>query len=879
MMKEKNLYYISLLFFFFTLSTLTTSAQTRVYSTSRIIKTPPVIDGVINDSAWSEVNWSGNFLQRQPYEGLPPSQKTEFKVLYDNSYLYIAIRLWDTQPNLIQRRLTRRDTWEGDWIGIGIDSYNDDLTAFVFAVSAAGVKNDAIVSNDSDFDDTWDPVWYTKVSIDDLGWYAEMKIPYNQLRFSDIQDHIWGFEVHRNLFRLQEESLWQLIPQDAGGYVSRWGSLVGINNIKPKKEIALTPYGMVNYESYEREENNPFATGSEFGFNVGLDGKVAITNELTLNFTVNPDFGQVEADPSEVNLSAFETFFQEKRPFFIEGSNIFDFKLTQGEGPFSEENLFYSRRIGAQPHYEPELLGSEYAKAPEFTRILGAVKLSGKTQNGLSVGILETITKEEKAIIDYNGERRDEVIEPITNFFNTRVQKDYNRGNTQIGGMLTATNRFINDSALNFLPNSAYTGGLDFANYWNEKSYFLTALATFSIVNGSTEAITALQESPQHYFQRPDSDHLNVDTTLTRLTGSGGTIEVGKIGGGHWTYSGRFMWRSPGLELNDMGYLRYADAINITAYAEYRIWEPIGILRSFNISSTTWRAWDYSGVRLHSGINLRIQMQLMNYFRVRTGMYREGYDIDRHELRGGPSLKVPGSWGTFISVTSDDRKRFVLEMFSRFQFGDDDYQQSNSFGMELAYRPFDFLELSFEPSYTFSESDVIYIDKFEEQDLNHSIVYLVSAIDKEFVNFDFRINVGITPNLSIQYWGQPFLFSGDYYDFKKVINASFTNWQDQYYTFNQIDIDFNDSYDTYTIHDGSNAYTLENPDFSFFEFRSNLVVRWEYLPGSTAYLVWSQGRTGDDPNGNFSLSDNISKLAQITPHNVIHLKLSYRFSY
>jgi hypothetical protein len=492
---------------------------------------------------------------------------------------------------------------------------------------------------------------------------------------------------------------------------------------------------------------------------------------------------------------------------------------------------------------------------------------------------LETITKEEKAIIDYNGERRDEVIEPITNFFNTRIQKDYNRGNTQIGGMLTATNRFINDSTLNFLPNSAYTGGLDFANYWNEKSYFLTARATFSIVNGSNEAITALQESPQHYFQRPDSQHLNVDTTLTSLVGSGGTIEGGKIGGGHWTYSSRFMWRSPGLELNDMGYLRYADALSITARGEYRIWEPIGIFRSFNISSSTWWGWDYSGLQLYSGINLRLQMQFMNYFRIRTGIHREGYDIDRHELRGGPSLKVPGSWGTFISVSSDDRKNFILELFSRVRFGDDDYQQSRSFGMELAYHPFDFLEISFEPSYTFSESYVIYIDEFEQQDLNHSLVYLVSSIDKEFVNFDFRINLGITPNLSIQYWGQPFLFSGDYYDFKKVINTSSSNWQDQYYAFNQSDIDFNDPYDTYTIHDGSNTYTFENPDFSFFEFRSNLVMRWEYLPGSTAYLVWSQGRTGDDPNGDFSLSDNISKLVQIKPHNVILLKLSYRFSY
>lgn len=852
-------------------------SQNRVYNTSRVTGNPPVIDGVINDEAWEKVSWSGNFLQREPYEGQPATQKTDIKILYDNNNLYVAIRLWDNDASKIERRLTRRDSWEGDWVAFGVDSYNDDLTAFVFAVSAAGVKNDAIITNDTDPDDTWDPVWYTKVSIDDEGWSAEMKIPYNQIRFADVEDHVWGMEVLRYIFREQEESLWELVPQNAAGWVSRWGTLEGINNIKPKKEIEIVPYGMVKFETYEKEEGNPFKTGSDFGYNAGVDGKVAITNDLTLNYSINPDFGQVEADPSEVNLSAFETFFEEKRPFFIEGSSIYNYSLTQGDGPFSSDNLFYSRRIGTRPHYEPDISDGEYMKSPEFTTILGAVKLSGKTQNGLSIGVLESLTKEEKAIIDSNGERRAEVIEPTTNFFNTRIQKDYNKGNTQIGGMVTATNRFINDSTLEFLPNSAYTGGLDFANFWDEKSYYLSARATMSVVTGTKEAMTEIQESPQHYFQRPDAKHLSVDTNLTSLMGSGGTIEGGKIGGGHWSYGGWTTWRSPGLELNDMGYLRSSDFVNQILWGGYRIWEPFSIFRRINFNAATWHGWDFSGLYLYSGGNLNVNMQFTNYWRLGTGVNREGFDIDRHELRGGPALRTPGSWNSWISISTDERKKLEFSIMAMGNWGDDSYRKTNRVSFEVEYRPFDFIELELEPSYNFSNNYMIYIDTFDNED--NTSTYLVSSIDKEFVSMDIRINVGITPDLSIQFWGQPFLFSGNYSQFRKVTNAMAANWKDQYYSFKPDQVDFNAEADEYIITDGNNTYNFENPDFSFYEFRSNFVIRWEYIPGSTAYLVWSQGRTGDHPDGRFSLSDNISRLSDLTPHNVFLLKFSYRFSF
>lgn len=852
------------------------SGQERTYTTTKIVGEAPVIDGIVAENVWEQVEWTGEFIQREPYEGKPPSQETKFKILYDNNNLYVAIRAYDSEPDKIERRLTRRDNWAGDWIGFGIDSYNDDLTAFVFCVTAAGVKADVIITNDTDHDDTWNPVWYTKVSIDDEGWVAEMKIPFNQLRFSNEEKQTWGLEVVRSLFRKEEESLWQPVPVEAAGWVSRWGSLEGIENINPKKEIEIIPYGMVKFETYEKEENNPFATGSDFGYNAGVDGKVAISNDLTLNFTVNPDFGQVEADPSEVNLSAFETFFEEKRPFFVEGSNIYNYPLTAGDGPFSRDNLFYSRRIGIQPHYYPDLEDNEYGNAPEFTTILGAVKLSGKTKNGLSIGILESLTKEENITIEKNGERRYEVIEPMTNFFNTRIQKDFDGGNTQIGGMVTATNRFINDSTVDYLPNSAYTSGLDFSKFWDDKSYYVSAKASMSVVSGSREAITEIQESPQHYFQRPDAKHLKVDTTLTSISGSGGTIEGGKIGGGHWSFGGWSTWRSPGLELNDMGYMRISDFINQVAWVGYRIWEPFSIFRSINFNAAGWTGWDFSGLHLYGGANINAHTQFKNYWSFGTGVNRETFDINRHELRGGPSLRAPGAWHSFFSISTDERKKLEFELSMSGGWGDNGYYKSRDISFEIEYRPFDFLELSVEPSYSQSDNYMIYVETIEHPNSN---TYLVSSIDQEFVSMDFRIDIGITPDMSIQFWGQPFLFSGNYSEFKKVVDPMNTSIMDQYHTYTPDQISYDSDANIYDVVDGNESYSFENPDFSFYEFRSNLVMRWEYIPGSTAYLVWSQGRTGDHPDGRFSLSDNIDRLSSLKAHNVFLLKLSYRFSF
>lgn len=379
--------------------------QKRTYHTTRVEGEVPVIDGQLDDQAWKDIQWGNNFTQLEPYEGKEPSQQTAFKVLYDDSYVYIAVNSYDSNVNEIEKRMSRRDDLEGDFVAIGIDSYNDERTSFTFFATAAGVKGDILISEDGDNEDeTWDPIWYLKTSSTQEGWVAEMKIPLTQLRFSAADEQIWGFQIMRQLFRKEESSTWQPMKLDDPGLVSRYGKIKGIKGIKPQKQADIVPYVTSKVDRYEKEEENFFADGSDFGYNAGVDAKIGITNNLTLDLTVNPDFGQVEADPSEVNLSAFETYFREKRPFFIEGRNILDFGINAGDGDFASDNLFYSRRIGRRPHFGPWdddnfNEDDEYYKMPENSKILGAMKLTGKTNNGWSIGVMESFTNRESVQI------------------------------------------------------------------------------------------------------------------------------------------------------------------------------------------------------------------------------------------------------------------------------------------------------------------------------------------------------------------------------------------------------------------------------------------------------------------------------------------------
>lgn len=515
------------------------SPEKKQYKAERLTVAPD-IDGILDEEVWNSGTWSGDFTQWEPYNGKPASQKTEFKILFDENNLYVAVKAYDTSPGSIVKRMTRRDQIDGDMVAVVFDSYHDLRTGFWFGVSAGGVKNDEMMTNNGNNEDqSWDPNWWVKTSINEDGMVAEMKIPFSQLRFEKNSGVVWGLELIRIIYRKDETSVWQGIPRDAPGIIHLIGEMTGLEQVKPRKIFDVTPYGVAKAERYKPEAGNPFATGKGSKINGGLDAKIGVTNNLTVDLTVNPDFGQVEADPSVVNLTAYETFFEEKRPFFIEGNNITDFGLGIGDGGLGNDNLFYSRRIGRKPQGSVVDFGG-HSDTSINASIIGAAKLTGKTKNGLSVGFLNAVTAEEKAEIDTNGTRTFQTVEPLTNYLVGRIQKDYNSGNTIIGGIITGVNRDMKDiplvgdesgNLINRLPGAAYSGGLDFTQYFKDKTYMFNINAAFSQINGTELAIVKAQRSSARYFQRPGS-YISLDSSRTSLSGSGGRVQFLKAGKG-----------------------------------------------------------------------------------------------------------------------------------------------------------------------------------------------------------------------------------------------------------------------------------------------------------------------------------------------------------
>lgn len=866
-----------------------TQTPVKKYTSSRIQGIAPAIDGIINDREWQGVEWQGDFVQREPLDGASPSQQTSFKILYDDNNLYVAVRAYDSVPGQIVRRLARRDNSDGDWVGIIIDSYADKLTGFGFGITAAGVKFDLIIINDGNDDGSWDAIFDAKSAIDALGWTAEFRIPLSQLRFAAKEEHTWGLDIFRYIFRKQEMSLWQPIARNAPGFVSLFGELNGLNGIKPHRDVEILPYVMASEKLSEKEEGNPFATGKKFSPKAGVDGKIGLTNDLTLNFTVNPDFGQVEADPSEVNLSAFETYFSEKRPFFVEGKNIFDFSMTNGDGDDTRNMLFYSRRIGRQPQYYYDVIDNlqdgEYADVPSATNILGSFKLSGKTRSGLSIGILESVTQNQQATIDLDGDQRKVTVEPLTNYTVARLQRDFKKGETQIGGMFTSTNRFINDSYLEFLPNSAYTGGLDFTRYWKNKTYYIRLKGVYSNLNGTRGCITGLQQSATHYYQRPDQDYMKVDTSRTTLNGYGGTISGGKAGQGHWQYMGWLTFRSPGLDFNDIGYMRRGDEIQQVAWVGYRIYKPFSIFKYLSINANQWNGWNFGGEWLYIGGNINANTQFKNYWQFNIAVNAEPQVLAQTMLRGGPMLLMPGSLNNYFNIETDSRKKLSFELGLSLNHGFEDYYKTTSLNFGAVYKPINSLSISLFPGYTCGHDDLQYIDKL--QNLTSSAGtspdrYLLARLDRKVFSLSARLNVSITPDLSIQFWGQPFLFSGKYSRYKYVTTPRAEKYSDRYHEYSGKEIgryysengqDFYYSIDENS--DNVEDYWFWEPDFRFMQFRSNLVARWEYKPGSALYLVWSQGRTGYEENSYFDIRSNMNDLFNTKPEDIFLIKFSY----
>lgn len=852
--------------------------EKKSYSAQKVTALNITVDGLFTEPEWITTSWENQFIQHEPYEGKMPYLQTEYAILYDENNIYVAIKSFDTNPDSISLRLTRRDIYDGDMVGIIFDTYHDLRTGFSFIVSAAGVKSDFLISNYGfNEDPTWDPIWWVKTLKTTEGWNAEMRIPLSQLRFAVGEEQLWGMQVLRYIFRKDELSSWQPMKRDKAGFISQFGTLNGIKNIEPKNTLNVTPYVVARTERFEKEPNNPFrASGKINDLDVGLDAKIGLTNYLTMDLTINPDFGQVEADPSEVNLSTYETFFEEKRPFFIEGKNILNYALQFGDGNMSAKGLFYSRRIGRRPQYSPDLESGKYVDIPEFTSILGAAKITGKTNNGWSAGILESVTAEENAEIKGIEKGYTQSVEPLTNFLVGRLQKDFNKGNTYLGGMITAVNRSINDEHLEFLHTSAYTGGFDFVHKWDDKNWLFDAGLYLSQVKGSTKAIARTQNSYIHNFQRPDANYLQYDSTRTSLSGSGAKLALGKVGG-RFNIGSIFSMKTPGLEVNDIGYAQQVDKVMQVIWSGYAFNEPFSIFRKARININQYAIWDFGGNRNTLGGNINANGQFTNYWFLIGGLSLSGEQLFNSALRSGPALKIPGYKSLFWKVNTNQQKKLTFE-FEGFNYfsNEKDFRNMWKYEFSVGYRPLKSLSIEVSPEIERYSDDLMYVTK---KNYGNDKRYIMSHIERNTVNMSLRVNYNITPELTIQYWGQPFIATGDYTEFKHITNSKADKLADRYQLYTNDQISFDEQNDSYIIDeniDGNIDYSFNKPDFNVKEFLSNLVVRWEFQPGSIIYLVWSQTRKHYVNDGAFDISNDIEDLFNGGANNIFLMKFSYR---
>jgi hypothetical protein len=826
------------------------SPKQPVYTTSRLVTAKPVIDGKLDDECWTKGTWAGNFRQWIPKEGAKPSYPTYFNIQYDDRNLYVAIRAHDGEPGKILRQAGVRDEFTGDIAGVNFDSYHDYRTGFEFSVTAWGQKIDLVLFNPNNWDLNWSAVWKVKTGLEDSAWVAEYEIPLNQLRYSGKDEQVWGLHVWRWVSRLQEESDWEIQSKTGPGVLFNFGELHGIKGLKKSRRLEIMPYTLGDLKTMQKEPGNPFADkGRVWGGNVGLDAKIGISSNFTIDLTVNPDFGQVESDPSVMNLTAFETFYEEKRPFFLEGLTIFDYK-------FGDQSLFYSRRIGHAPSRPVSPNDNLFVSSPDKTSILSAVKFSGTTSKGLSVGLIQSVTSNEFASLsDKSGNRSSVKIEPLTSYTVARVQKGYNAGNTVFGGMLTSTNRVIENNNLSTLSTDAYTGGLDLLHHWKDKEYYIDARLIGSYVNGSKESITLLEQSSARYYQRPGASYLKYDTTATHLNGWGGKLMVGKGSKGLWKYSTGVTWLSPGLELNDLGYMNTADEINQENDVSYQITQPAKIFLTYSIELEQFNTWNFDGQYLGSGAHLAFLSSFKNQWGFSTNLIYHSRALDTKILRGGYDMLMPYAVTTFGSVNTDPSKKFTGNIAYSYEYRGNNSAVSYQLGPGITYRPVNNLKFGVTLNYINNRDNLQYVTTIEAQPLNR---YILGTINQTTVGLTFRVDINLTPEFSIQYYGSPFLSRGSYSQLKYITDPKAKLFENRFDDF------------TYQL--------STNPDFNFHEFRSNLVAKWEYRLGSFIYLVWSSERSGNTTDSHASLTQSYKQLRSIFPNNIFLIKLNYWFS-
>jgi hypothetical protein len=795
------------------------------------------------DAVWLGAEPTVEFVQREPHEGAAPSQRTEFRVAYDASTLYVKVRAFDAEPDKIVTYLTRRDDNSPcDWLRVFIDSYHDRRTAYEFAVNPSGVKQDRYWFNDSDRDDSWDAVWDVSVTRDGDGWIAEFRIPFSQLRFSPGVANTFGLAVVREIGRLKETSTWPLLPRAATGYVSSFGDLTGLSMLATPKRLELLPY-MVSQLTTQRTSGNPLVQAADPQAALGLDLKYGLTTGLTFTGTVNPDFGQVEADPAVVNLSAFETFFSERRPFFIEGSGNFNF-------PFDNGQLFYSRRIGRSPQGTDDLPSGDgiYTDSPAQTSILGAGKVTGRVGK-FSIGVLNAVTRQERAAVADGASRFERPVEPLTNYSVGRVRREF-ANQSSLGFMLTSTNRQLTDN-LTFLPKTAVTGGVDFD--WRFKSrYSLNGYWAGSDVSGDHLAIDRIEENSRHYFQRPDAVSVRLDPNATSLSGSAARIDFRKIGGERIRFDSSTGFKSPGFDISDVGFFRRADEITTNNWLQIRSETPSRWFRARYLNFNQYAHWNYDGDLLGSGGNINASATFTNSWAIGGGYNVNQRYFDDRLSRGGPGGLFEDYNGVWFWVNSDDRHAVSFNYNGTF-FADGYGSWVREYQPSVTLRPVPSLSLIAGMRVASSVNDTQWVNNVTDTKAH----YVFGRLAQTTVSFNGRVSYTMRPTLSLQLYAEPFVSAGGYGAFKELVHGRNASYSDRYAPF---------------------AYS-DNPDFNYRSFRTTNVLRWEYKPGSTVFVVWQQAREGSVSDGAFRFNRDFHDLFSAAGRNVFLVKLAYWLNY
>lgn len=809
----------------------------------------PRIDGRSDDAVWQSAPRASEFRQFEPRVDTTPSFKTEFQVAYDEKNLYVFVRMFDPHPDSIMHALSRRDVrGPSDQIKLIIDSYDDKRSGFEFAVNPDGVKRDFAMSNDGNEDGSWNGIWDVAAVVDSLGWAAEFRIPLSQLRYAAGESNSFGFGVWRDIERYRERVSWPLWSPTRTGIASQLGRLTGLSGLTTARRLEVTPY-TVTKDVQRTLPNAKYGRDQQVA--LGGDLKFGITPNITLDATVNPDFGQVEADPAVVNLTAFETFFAERRPFFVEGTGLYRFELNCYivVDCSTNEGLFYSRRIGRSPALR-SIYGDE--TTPTATSIAAATKVTGRSRSGLSFGLLDALTQRVEGA---NGR----TVEPLTNFAVLRAQQDLRGGEAGVSLIATAVNRSLDENTDPYMHGSAYATGATFRNRFGNGQYELAGQFAASRVTGSQEAIHRTQRNQVHYFQQPGDDP-EVDSTRTSLVGHAEQIKFGKYGGGITRFETSIVRQSPGFEVNDIGFLRRADVVDWSTWAALSFRTARGIYRWAQLNGNHWETWNTSGTRLENALNFNGHMGLNNNWDVHMGGTFAGLTdrfCDRC-TRGGPALRQSSGFFPWGGVNTDSRRTVSGGMWVNLWFTDEGQSRGSSLSPYVNFRLSPRLQINFGTGFSRDNNHTQWYNNLV--DSVGATHYTFAHLKQRTVSMSTRINYTITPDMTFEFYGQPFVATGTYSDVREV---STTPGADSY----------GDRFRPYVPPASSQT------SFKFTQLRTNAVARWEYRPGSTLFLVWAHGRQdSSNDTRNRSWARDYRDLFELHPDNTFLIKVAYWLS-